>query len=109
MAEEAKKKAPGPPIPLGDIHLSRRGDGTAITNVPHAIVYHSPTGLEWGYAGSGPAELALNVLYHYLGDKDLAFEHHQQFKFEMIASFSKDGGIISKEAIEEWIGRNVRC
>lgn len=26
------------------------------------IVYHSPTGFEWGYAGSGPADLALNIL-----------------------------------------------
>lgn len=31
------------------------------TNVPHNIVYHSPTGFEWGYYGSGPAELALNL------------------------------------------------
>ena len=31
------------------------------TNVPHNIVYHSPTGFEWGYAGSGPADLALNL------------------------------------------------
>lgn len=28
----------------------------------HRIVYHSPTGFEWGYAGSGPADLALNIL-----------------------------------------------
>lgn len=26
------------------------------------IVYHSPTGFEWGYPGSGPADLALNIL-----------------------------------------------
>ncbi len=26
------------------------------------IVWHSPTGFEWGYAGSGPADLALNLL-----------------------------------------------
>jgi len=31
------------------------------TNVPHNIVYHSPTGFEWGYGGSGPSELALNL------------------------------------------------
>jgi hypothetical protein len=34
---------------------------TIQTNVPHNIVYHSPTGFEWGYGGSGPAELALNL------------------------------------------------
>ena len=31
------------------------------TNVPHNVVYHSPTGFEWGYGGSGPSELALNL------------------------------------------------
>lgn len=31
------------------------------TNVPQRIVYHSPTGFEWGYGGSGPADLALNL------------------------------------------------
>lgn len=31
------------------------------TNVPHNVVYHSPTGFEWGYGGSGPTELALNL------------------------------------------------
>ncbi|MCK5640871.1 MAG: hypothetical protein KAJ19_08740 [Gammaproteobacteria bacterium] len=34
---------------------------TVATNVRHSIVYHSPDGFEWGYAGSGPAELALNL------------------------------------------------
>lgn len=33
------------------------------TNVKHFIVRHSPTGLNWGYSGSGPADTALNMLY----------------------------------------------
>jgi len=39
------------------------GDDHAIvrTNVPHLVVHHSPSGFEFGYAGSGPADLALNV------------------------------------------------
>ena len=35
---------------------------TTDTNVPHLVVHHSPTGYEWGYGGSGPADLALNIL-----------------------------------------------
>ncbi|HRA64401.1 MAG TPA: DUF6011 domain-containing protein [Caldilinea sp.] len=31
------------------------------TNVPHYAVQHSPSGYEWGYNGSGPADLALNL------------------------------------------------
>jgi hypothetical protein len=34
------------------------------------IVYHSPTGFEWGYAGSGPADLALNILADAAGDDE---------------------------------------
>jgi hypothetical protein len=33
--------------------------------VPH-IVHHSPTGMEFGYAGSGPADLALSLLTFHL-------------------------------------------
>jgi len=31
------------------------------TNVPRLISRHSPTGFAWGYGGSGPADLALNI------------------------------------------------
>ena len=33
--------------------------------VPH-VVHHSPTGMEFGYAGSGPADLALSLLTFHL-------------------------------------------
>ena len=29
------------------------------------VVHHSPTGLEWGYGGSGPADTALSILADY--------------------------------------------
>lgn len=31
------------------------------------VVWHSPTGLEYGYGGSGPADMALTILAHYKG------------------------------------------
>jgi hypothetical protein len=40
----------------------RQASGDLATNVPQRFVWHSPTGFEIGYAGSGPADLALNVL-----------------------------------------------
>ena len=53
------------PLEKGII-LSRRIHPTLLyeevsTNVPSIVTYHSPTGFEWGYAGSGPADLALNL------------------------------------------------
>lgn len=34
-------------------------------------VRHSPTGLEWGYGGSGPADLARSILIEVLGSEAL--------------------------------------
>lgn len=46
---------------------------------------HSPTGFEWGYGGSGPAQLALALLADALGDEDRAIKLHQEFKREVVA------------------------
>jgi len=45
---------------------------------------HSPTGFEWGYGGSGPAQLALALLADVLGDDYLAVRLHQRFKFRVV-------------------------
>lgn len=41
--------------------LQRLDTGRVATNVPHIHVHHSPSGFEYGYGGSGPADLALNL------------------------------------------------
>lgn len=46
---------------------------------------HSPTGFEWGYGGSGPAQLALALLADALGDDEAALREYQTFKAEVIA------------------------
>jgi hypothetical protein len=40
--------------------------GVAVRPLAH-VVRHSPDGLEWGYGGSGPADLALSILCDHLG------------------------------------------
>lgn len=49
---------------------------------------HSPTGIAYGYAGSGPAQLALGILAHWLGPgrEVLAVRLHQAFKRQRIAT-----------------------
>ena len=50
---------------------------------PHhsQVLYnHSPDGFEWGYSGSGPAQLALALLLDATGDKIAALKYHQEFK-----------------------------
>jgi hypothetical protein len=43
------------------------GDGEPIGLLAH-VSRHSPTGMSWGYGGSGPADLARSLLIAVLGD-----------------------------------------
>lgn len=101
--------------------VQRMGDGRVAANVPHVVKWHSPSGFEIAYAGSGPAELALNVLHQLLphrgaGDAALiggvlvsrdAERLHQAFKFDFIATMDKDGGRIPIETINEWLAQRL--
>lgn len=86
----------------GDVVVRREG-GLKYMNIPQTIVYHSPTGLEWGYAGSGPADFALNILYFFTNDKEFAMKWHQDFKFQFVAGLPREGGVIKKEDIDHFI------
>ncbi len=46
---------------------------------------HSPTGFEWGYACSGPAQLSLALLADCLGNDEEVVELHEDFKFAVVA------------------------
>lgn len=46
---------------------------------------HSPDGFNWGYGGSGPAQLALAICLELYG-KDVAQQVYQSFKFDYIAT-----------------------
>lgn len=83
------------------VWMRRNGDSVE-TNVPHDIVLHSPTGLEWGYAGSGPSDMALNILALYT-DEDTAMRLHQDFKRAYIVNMPDEGGEITREQIEHWL------
>jgi|GEM_PF-3488676 hypothetical protein len=48
------------------------------------VCNHSPDGFNWGYSGSGPAQLALAILMKYL-PVDYALRYYQEFKFNIIA------------------------
>jgi hypothetical protein len=47
------------------------------------LANHSPTGFEWGYGGSGPAQLALALLADCLKDHELALRFYQSFKWRV--------------------------
>lgn len=61
---------------------------------------HSPTGFEWGYGGSGPAQLALAILADHLGDDEQAFNFHHRFKWAVIAELPKRSWTLTRQEIE---------
>lgn len=87
----------------GDLVVKRDRNGVKYICIPHMVEYHSSTGMEWGYSGSGPAELALNTLFFFTKDRDFSFRHHQAFKTEFVEGLPKDGGRIPGELIRAWI------
>lgn len=66
------------------------------------LANHSPTGFEWGYAGSGPAQLALAILAHHSGDRT-ALLLHQIFKQDVVARFDKTWSL-TDAGIAGWLG-----
>ena len=61
---------------------------------------HSPTGFEWGYGGSGPAQLALAILADFYSDDQLALGHYQNFKFKVIGRIQDDEWMLGADVIE---------
>ena len=57
---------------------------------------HSPTGFEWGYSGSGPAQLALALMADALGD-EIAQVHYQDFKRAIVSGLGDYWRITAEE------------
>lgn len=66
------------------------------------IMYHSPTGFEWGYGGSGPADLARSILANVAGIK-FADMFYQEFKWKFIECQPREGFRIAEREIREWL------
>ena len=64
-------------------------------------VYHSPTGFNWSYGGSGPADLARSILWDHLG-KEPSPAWYQEFKRAFVATWGDEWQISSLE-IQDWI------
>ena len=84
-----------------DVVLYRRVDGTACASVRH-VPRHSPTGIEWGYAGSGPADLARSVLLA-LTDEATAERLYPAFKADVVARVPHAGGVLRAADVRAWV------
>lgn len=67
---------------------------------------HSPTGLSWGYMGSGPHQCALALLADALEDDERALKLYNVFCREVVSRFNSDGRFkLSREAVREYADR----
>ena len=62
---------------------------------------HSPTGFEWGYGGSGPAQLALAILADHCHNDEQALNFYQRFKWAVIAELPYRGWTLTSDQIDQ--------
>jgi len=65
------------------------------------IAIHSPDGFEYGYGGSGPADLAYAILTEVLGES-WANLYYQAFKNECVAKQTANEWIVTVAQVYEW-------
>ena len=83
-------------------------DGVRLDPQPSQKVWnHSPDGFAWGYAGSGPAQLALALLLHGGLDHRKAVYFHQRLKFDLVASLPFDQPFLVDFDLAGWIERQA--
>lgn len=89
----------------GETYVTVRLNGDRPRPLFHRM-RHSPTGFEWGYGGSGPADLAFSILWDLLGETT-ANRFYQDFKWAFIAPADRERVEISEEEIRTWLAKRL--
>lgn len=84
-----------------------RGAGECVLPLPPLLqgeARHSPDGFQWGYGGSGPAELARAILIEvFPTDPDVRHPRcYRQFKFDVIARLDRDEFTLTDADVLAW-------
>ena len=90
----AVRTAVEPDVTIGSEPLDWRGS--------LAVHNHSPSGVEWGYRGSGPSQLALAILLA-VTDRETAEQRYQQFKEEVIAGITDAEWSLPLRDVRAWL------
>ena len=110
-----------PPIAPDDLIIfARERDGSPIVSIirngePKSIRIqfnrwrHSPNGFEWGYGGSGPAELARYLAYgvaRHLNWPKESWDNldYQDLKWKVVAKIPHGGKVIGAQVLYEALG-----
>jgi hypothetical protein len=85
--------------------LVTKGDNILMPQ-PSQKLYNHSSDFNWGYGGSGPAQLALALLFDVTGDGDLSVKLHQHFKWQFVAHWGNSWQITSDE-IKQWVAEGA--
>ena len=99
-------------------YRGRRVDGTALVTVQESggpevpflpddslwIVNHSPTGFEWGFGGSGAAQLAFALLLDGTAHPRMTQQRYQVFKWDVVQAWGDEWSITAEQIIQ-WVMR----
>ena len=88
-----------PTAPVGN-QIEVTADGESIDH-RYDLLSSSPSGFEWGYGGSGPAQLAIAILAHAYVD-EFAASVYQKFKREVVSDLPENGWILTKSKLDAW-------
>jgi hypothetical protein len=87
-------------IPIHDIKIARsKVTGEIVSNFPRTCNKHSEK-YAWGYGGSGPNELALNILMYFTSDIYFSERYRTQFTQEILMKIPIDENVITISGIE---------
>ena len=96
------------PMHSDDVVLWRTPEGDARATVPHVTLSPVRTGIDWGYGGSGPADLARSVLLA-LVDERAADALYQRFKQDVVATVPEAGGVLRAADVRAWAEQAGSC
>jgi len=89
-----------------NVWISENGVDRLLPVEPSIKVIHHAPGFQWGYAGSGPSQLALAILLDFTkGNIQMSKDFYQRFKFEFVAKW-QDSWSITENEIHAWIKEN---
>ncbi len=70
---------------------------------PRFDLRQAADGMNWGYGGSGPAQLALALAADVLGDSEAALAVHRRLKSRLVAALPRDGWALTEEQVRQAI------
>ncbi len=82
-----------PPGPTTQVEIFARGLTRIDPIHSLAFVNHSPDGFEYGYGGSGPAQLSFALLLHFLGVEAAGY-YYQTFKDKIVSQLPRESDYV---------------